>query len=171
MHAQAYHLVSSRAVRRALDLTQEPERTRYHYGRHPFGQGLLLARRLIEAGTTLVQLNWHDDKSDVKSPFWDTHKDNFNALKHQLLPPVDVGLSAFLEDLDVRGLLASTSADWPGARPAARGAVTLCASAGECIAKQSGEDHRSHHAHGVPVTILHCLVETHEAFLCAWLNW
>src|SRR4029077_3331999 len=52
MHAQAYNLVSSPAIRRALDLTREPARVRQHYGRHPFGQGLLLARRLVEAGTT-----------------------------------------------------------------------------------------------------------------------
>lgn len=108
VHAQAYNLVSSSAIRRALDLTREPERVRNQYGRHPFGQGLLLARRLVEAGTTQIQVNWHNDKSDVKSPFWDTHKDNFNTLKHQLLPPVDVGLAAFLEDLDARGLLANT---------------------------------------------------------------
>lgn len=108
MHAQAYHLVSSSATRRAFDLTREPEAVRNRYGRHPFGQGLLLARRLVETGTSLIQLNWHNDKSDVKSPFWDTHKDNFKTLKHHLLPPVDVGLAAFLEDLDVRGLLQST---------------------------------------------------------------
>jgi Protein of unknown function (DUF1501) len=108
MHAQAYHLVSSAPIRRAFDLSQEPERLRNRYGRHPFGQGLLLARRLVEAGTTLIQLNWHNDQSDVKSPFWDTHKDNFTTLKQHLLPPVDVGLTAFLEDLHVRGLLAST---------------------------------------------------------------
>ncbi len=108
LHAQAYDLLSSRAVRRAFDLAEEPDRLRDQYGRHPFGQGLLLARRLIEAGTTLVQVNWHNDGSDVKSPFWDTHKDNFNTLKNRLLPPADVGLSALLQDLHARGLLAST---------------------------------------------------------------
>jgi hypothetical protein len=108
MHAQAYHLVSSAAVRRAFDLTLEPESMRARYGRHPFGQGLLLARRLVEAGTTLIQVNWHNDGSDVKSPFWDTHRDNFSTLRDRLLPPADVGLSAFLEDLHVRGLLEHT---------------------------------------------------------------
>jgi uncharacterized protein (DUF1501 family) len=108
LQGRAYHLLSSRAVRTAFDLAREPARLRERYGSHPFGQGLLLARRLIEAGSTLVQLNWHADGSDLKSPFWDTHKDNFNALKRRLLPPVDVGLSALLEDLDARGLLAST---------------------------------------------------------------
>jgi hypothetical protein len=108
LRSRAYHLLSSRAVRTAFDLARESDRLRERYGRHPFGQGLLLARRLVEAGTTLVQLNWHNDGSDVKSPFWDTHKDNFNTLKNKLLPPVDVGLSAFLDDLHDRGLLAST---------------------------------------------------------------
>jgi hypothetical protein len=108
VQARAYDLLSSRAVRTAFDLEREPARLRERYGRHPFGQGLLVARRLVEAGSLLVQVNWHDDGSDVKSPFWDTHKDNFNALKHKLLPPLDEGLSALLHDLHQRGLLAST---------------------------------------------------------------
>src|SRR5262249_16927678 len=58
--------------------------------------------------STLVQVNWHKDSIDIKSPFWDTHKDNFNSLKKRLLPPLDVGLSALLEDLHARGLLEST---------------------------------------------------------------
>jgi Protein of unknown function (DUF1501) len=108
VQARAYDLLGSRAVRTAFDLGQEPDRLRDRYGRHPFGQALLLARRLIEAGTVLVQVNWHNDGSDVKSPFWDTHKDNFNRLKNALLPPADVGLSALLEDLHGRGLLDDT---------------------------------------------------------------
>ncbi|MCI0641888.1 MAG: DUF1501 domain-containing protein [Gemmataceae bacterium] len=108
LHARAYRLLSGRAVRRAFDLSEEPLPMRDRYGPHPFGQGLLLARRLVEAGTTLVQVNWHNDGSDVKSPFWDTHQDNFNTLRNQLLPPVDVGLSALLIDLTERGLLDST---------------------------------------------------------------
>jgi uncharacterized protein (DUF1501 family) len=106
--ARAYGLLSSGSVRAAFDLTREADRTRTRYGQHPFGQALLLARRLVEAGTTLVQVNWHADGSDLKSPFWDTHKDNFRRLKTTLLPPVDVALSAFLDDLHWRGLLAST---------------------------------------------------------------
>jgi hypothetical protein len=106
--ARAYDLLSSGAVRAAFDLAREAEPTRARYGRHPFGQALLLARRLVQAGATLVQVNWHNDGSDLKSPFWDTHKDNFRRLKTALLPPVDVGLSAFLDDLHARGLLEST---------------------------------------------------------------
>src|SRR5262249_20074274 len=86
---RAAELLSSPAVRAAFDLGREPDRLRDRYGRHPFGQALLLARRLVEAGSTLVQVNWHADGSDVKSPFWDTHKDNFNSLKNRLLPPLD----------------------------------------------------------------------------------
>jgi hypothetical protein len=108
MNARAYDLLSSPAVRRAFDLERESERIREGYGRHPLGQALLLARRLVEAGTALIQVNWHNDGSDVKSPFWDTHKDNFNRLKRDLLPPLDVGLSAFLEDLKAHGLLDTT---------------------------------------------------------------
>ena len=108
VQARAYDLLGSRAVRAAFDLEQEPARVRDRYGRHPFGQGLLVARRLVEAGTVLVQVNWHDDGSDVKSPFWDTHKDNFNSLKKKLLPPLDESLSALLDDLQQRGLLDST---------------------------------------------------------------
>jgi Protein of unknown function (DUF1501) len=108
LHGQACDLLGSSLVRRAFDLGLESTGVRGRYGVHPFGQGLLLARRLVEAGTTLVQVNWHDDGSDVKSPFWDTHQDNFSSLKNKLLPPVDVGLSALLVDLDERGLLAST---------------------------------------------------------------
>jgi hypothetical protein len=108
LNARAYRLLSSAAVRRAFDLAREPDRLRRRYGLHPFGQGLLLARRLVEAGTVLVQVNWHDDGSNVKSPFWDTHKDNFNRLKGALLPPLDEGLSALLDDLADRGLLDST---------------------------------------------------------------
>lgn len=108
LHARAYDLIASQAVRRAFRLADEPAAIRERYGTHPFGQGLLLARRLVEAGSTLVQVNWHNDGSDVKSPFWDTHKDNFNSLKSRLLPPLDTGLSALLDDLHARGRLHET---------------------------------------------------------------
>src|SRR4029077_19258889 len=78
-------------------------RTRDRYGRTPFGQGLLLARRLFEAGVGLVTVNWARDDA-----FWDTHADNCNQLKRSLLPPFDLGFSALLEDLAQRGLLDDT---------------------------------------------------------------
>lgn len=106
--ARAYALLGTPAIRRAFHLEAEPPNRRDRYGRHPFGQGLLLARRLIEAGTRLVQVNWHDDGSDMKSPFWDTHKDNFSSLRDRLLPPFDQALAALLEDLHARGRLDRT---------------------------------------------------------------
>jgi hypothetical protein len=108
IHRKAHRLACSKATRAAFDLASETAALREAYGPHPIGQGLLLARRLVEAGITLIQVNWHDDGSDVKSPFWDTHKDNFNTLRNKLLPPVDAGLSTLLADLDARGLLDST---------------------------------------------------------------
>lgn len=108
LYRQALALITSPQARRAFDLTAESDGMRDAYGREPFGQGLLLARRLVEAGARLVTVNWHEDGSDVKSPFWDTHKDNFVSLREKLVPPLDRGLSALLTDLDARGLLDST---------------------------------------------------------------
>ena len=102
------HLAAER--RRAFRLEDEPASLRASYGKEPLGQGLLLARRLVEAGATLVTVNWHDDGRDVKSPFWDTHKDNFTTLKNVLIPPFDRALfgSNATADLSERGLLDST---------------------------------------------------------------
>jgi hypothetical protein len=108
LYQQAFSLVASPQARRAFDLSRESSPMRARYGDTPFGQGLLLSRRLVEAGATLITVNWHNDGSDVKSPFWDTHRDNFKTLRERLIPPVDVGLTALLEDLDERGLLDST---------------------------------------------------------------
>jgi hypothetical protein len=108
LYRQAVSLITSESAKQAFDLNRESEVTRNLYGRHPFGQGLLLARRLVEAGTTLVTMNWHNDGSDVKSPFWDTHRDNFKTLKQRMLPPTDQGLAALLQDLSQRGMLDST---------------------------------------------------------------
>src|SRR5262249_44460480 len=102
-HAQAFDLVTSPATRRAFDLAAESAALRQRYGRSAFGQGLLLARRLVEAGVALVTVNWARDDA-----FWDTHSNNFHLLKNRLLPPFDQGLSALLDDLHQRGLLAET---------------------------------------------------------------
>jgi hypothetical protein len=102
-HRQALALVSSPAARRAFDLGREPAVVRERYGRSPFGQGCLLARRLVEAGVSLVTVNWARDDA-----FWDTHANNFRDLKDKLLPPFDRGFSALLEDLGQRGLLDET---------------------------------------------------------------
>ncbi len=108
LYSQAMSLVTSPAARGAFDLSHEPANLRDRYGWHPIGQGLLLARRLVEAGVSLVTVNWHRDGSNVKSPFWDTHVDNFTSLKDRLIPPTDRALSALLDDLHARGLLDST---------------------------------------------------------------
>jgi hypothetical protein len=102
-YQKALSLVTSPAARRAFDLGAEPPRLRDRYGRNAFGQGLLLARRLVEAGVRLVTVNWARDDA-----FWDTHANNFRDLKEKLLPPFDLGFSALLEDLDARGLLDET---------------------------------------------------------------
>lgn len=88
--------------REAFDLEREPATMRDRYGRHSFGQSLLLARRLIEAGVPIVQANMGTMNR------WDTHTANFRVLKDTLLPPFDQGLSTLLADLDERGLLDET---------------------------------------------------------------
>jgi hypothetical protein len=102
-HDRAYRLVTAPATVRAFDLSAEPEKLRDNYGRSAFGQGCLLARRLIEAGVRLVTVNWARDDA-----FWDTHANNFSDLKTKLLPPFDRGFAALLQDLAQRGLLEET---------------------------------------------------------------
>jgi uncharacterized protein (DUF1501 family) len=75
---------------------------RDRYGRHSFGQSLLLARRLVEAGVPVVQVNMGRVQN------WDTHSGNFRRLKTDLLPPLDRGLSALLDDLAATGRLDDT---------------------------------------------------------------
>jgi hypothetical protein len=96
---QAYDIVRSARARRAFDLRAEPLALRERYGRTTVGQSCLLARRLLEAGCRFVTVN---------TTGWDTHGNNFKSIKQTLAPPVDRGLAALLEDLDMRGLLAST---------------------------------------------------------------
>jgi hypothetical protein len=96
---QAYRMVYSSQVREAFDIAQEPDQIRDAYGRTPVGQGLLLARRLVERGVKAVSV-WMGG--------WDTHSNNFKSLKEKLLPPMDQGYGALLGDLHQRGLLGST---------------------------------------------------------------
>ncbi len=92
-----------------FDLRREPERIRERYGRTSVGQSLLLARRLIEAGVSLVTVNWQDEtKTDGANTCWDTHKDIFTKLKSLLCPTFDRAFPAFLNDLGERGLLDTT---------------------------------------------------------------
>lgn len=107
---RALGLLGSQAARKAFDLSQEPAEVRDRYGRNTHGQCVLLARRLVEHGVSLVCVNWHNDGRN----FWDTHGDNFKRLKNDLIPPADQALSALLEDLAARGLLDETLVAWVG---------------------------------------------------------
>ena len=108
-YGKAFDLVLSGKARDAFDLTKEKQATRERYGLTTFGQGLLLSRRLIEAGTRFVQMNWPsvaNGNAEVDS--WDTHAANFGPLKNLHCPKLDRGLSALLEDMQQRGLLKDT---------------------------------------------------------------
>jgi hypothetical protein len=104
---RALALLTTDETRRGFDLDREPKRLRERYGRHKYGQSLLLARRLVEAGVRLVTVYW-GGKVNNPHPHWDTHFDNNRRLKRELLPPFDQCFSAFLDDLHDRGLLEST---------------------------------------------------------------
>jgi hypothetical protein len=110
IRTKALGLLLSPTVVRAFDLSREPVTIRDRFGRHPHGQSCLLARRLIEAGTRLVTVNWPDDRQT----FWDTHSNNFPSLKHRLMPPADIAFAALLDDLTARGLLDETLVIWVG---------------------------------------------------------
>ncbi len=102
----AFDLLSSGELARALDVQLEPEPMRQHYGMNLFGQSLLAARRVIEAGGKFVSVFW-----DTYSHFangWDTHSNHYPRLKQFLLPVFDHSFPAFLQDMESRGLLDET---------------------------------------------------------------
>ncbi|MEE8469686.1 MAG: DUF1501 domain-containing protein [Planctomycetota bacterium] len=104
---QALELVLSGRARAAFDLTQETEALRDRYGRTTFGQCCLVARRLVQAGTRFVQINWPKvANSDLHS--WDTHKDLEERMGKRAAPMLDPGLASLIEDLDERDLLRKT---------------------------------------------------------------
>jgi len=109
-YERSFSLLGSADAKRAFDLSQETEQTRDRYGRHKSGQSLLLARRLIEAGVTLVTCFSGSNPGDG----WDTHSDNFGRMKKKLMPPEDQAFSALIEDMDQRGLLDETLVVWSG---------------------------------------------------------
>ena len=86
-------------VHKALDVHAADDRLQDRYGRNSFGWSLLMARQLVEAGVSLVQVNLGNDES------WDTHEAAFGVLRDFLLPPTDRAVSALIEDLSDRGLL------------------------------------------------------------------
>ena len=108
-YGKAYDLVLSGKARDAFDLSKEKDKMRERYGLHTFGQSTLMARRLIEAGTKFVQVNWPSvANGDPETTAWDTHAANFGPLKNLHCPKLDRSLSALLEDMDGRGMLQET---------------------------------------------------------------
>ncbi len=106
-YEKALDLVVSGRARKAFQLEEETEATRESYGRNTFGDSLLLARRLIDAGTRVVEVIWPKvANSDNHS--WDQHKDLSKRMKNQSAPKFDAGVSGLIEDLDRRGMLDET---------------------------------------------------------------
>lgn len=109
-YEKAYELLESETLRAAMRIDDEPAATRERYGlfhgnhQELRGQNLLMARRMVEAGVPFV--NVHDFRQQGQN--WDSHADNFGQNKTTLLPPLDQGLSALIEDLEARGLLETT---------------------------------------------------------------
>lgn len=100
---RALDLLTSENLRQALDIRREPGKLRDRYGRHLFGQSMLMGRRMIEAGARFVTVLW--DAPDGYS--WDSHRHSGDVERH-LLPGLDQSLSALLDDLQQRGLLDET---------------------------------------------------------------
>ncbi|HEY2250581.1 MAG TPA: DUF1501 domain-containing protein [Planctomycetaceae bacterium] len=107
---EAFGLLSSGRAKQAFDLSREPAALRERYGSHKWGQSVLLARRLVEAGARLVHVNWPREGGDeaVGNPLWDTHAQNADRLQDVLCPQFDVTFTALIEDLEQRGLLSET---------------------------------------------------------------
>ncbi len=110
---QAFDLIRSPQGRQAFDLGAECPRLRDRYGRGRFGQSVLLARRLVEAGVSFIRVNWTRVAGAHNNGHWDTHSKNTAGLR-QLMPIMDEAYSALLEDLDQRGLLDETLVVWMG---------------------------------------------------------
>lgn len=106
--ARAFDLVGSTAAQRAFEIEAEPTETRDRYGRHVFGQSVLLARRMVEAGVRLVQVNWvrHDGGKGAQG--YDTHSNHLELTRRDLLPATDAAFASLVEDLEERGLLDET---------------------------------------------------------------
>ena len=101
---RAFELLTSKDTQRAFQLSDEPAKMREAYGRNRYGQSVLLARRLIEAGTRMVTVSWAPDANAT----WDTHGNNFNKLKNTLLPQFDAACASLVADLADRGTLDRT---------------------------------------------------------------
>ncbi|RLS25451.1 MAG: DUF1501 domain-containing protein [Planctomycetota bacterium] len=112
LQEKAMSLLLSAKATKAFDVADEPVSMRERYGNNTNGMSLLLARRMVEAGVPFITVFWlGDDKLNKKCKSgggWDTHGNNFNCLKEDLLPGFDRGFSALIEDLSQRNLLDST---------------------------------------------------------------
>ena len=105
--AKAVEVISSDAVRRAVDLSAVSPAERERYGRNLFGQSVLLGSRLLGAGVRLVQCNWQRTQG-INGFAWDTHWNNFTAHKDDLVPPYDRAFHALMTDLEQTGKLDET---------------------------------------------------------------
>ncbi len=101
---RAFDVLTSPRVKQAFRLDQEPDRVRESYGRNIYGQSVLLARRLVEAGTRVATISWAPDANAT----WDTHSGNFKKLKDPLLPQFDAACASLLQDLADRKMLERT---------------------------------------------------------------
>ena len=119
-YGKALAMLNSTRLRDAFDLSSEPQKLRDAYGRHTYGQSLLLARRLVEAGTKFTTVYFSDSigGQSFNSGGWDTHGFNnthmFPIVEKYHLPITDQTLPTLLTDLDERGLLDTTLVIWMG---------------------------------------------------------
>jgi len=104
---KAFSLILSGRARQAFDLKQEDDAMRERYGRNTFGQSCLLARRLVEAGTRVVEVVW-PKVANSNNHSWDVHSGLSKRMKTQSAPMLDSGLTALISDLDERGMLDET---------------------------------------------------------------
>ncbi len=112
---RALSMLASPKVKEAFDLSREPAKLRDDYGRTTYGQGCLLARRLVESGVRFVTVYFSSTIGmGVGTGGWDTHGNNFNDLKDRLLPITDRAVPTLIHDLDARGLLDETLVVWMG---------------------------------------------------------
>ncbi len=114
---RALAMLTSPEVKRAFDLSREPDRVRDRYGRTTYGQSCLLARRLVEAGAKFINVYFHNSIGGCTGG-WDTHgfndKPMYPILKKHLLPMTDQTLPALILDLEARGLMETTLVVWVG---------------------------------------------------------
>jgi hypothetical protein len=105
--AKALDVISSEAVRKAVNLAAVKREERARYGRNLFGQSVFLGKRLLDAGARLVQCNWQRTQG-INGFAWDTHWNNFTAHKDDLVPPADQAFDALMADLVKEGRLDET---------------------------------------------------------------